>query len=326
VSDAAAVPPSFWRAIGLTLEATVRNVRTCLMLVAAYAVLNGLSNAIGSTLSVEIDPLRASGSELIALSAAAIAGFATFLLVYIFVYPPTLGALSLVGSAAETGDVLETHGIIRRVFDRALEVIGTFVLTILILAVAPITIGLIAVLVGLVAGAEAGVGALLFTLIVVVVPSVYVLVRLSLAVPAVVLEGLSPIGALRRSWDLVGGNWWWVFGVMVVVGLIGGLIGNVASTVVSLGHTGIFTVGRQVSSNFALSALGTMVGTAIYGALFGVATGVIYGARAQAKPPAELALPDAPAPDAEAPEPPAPDASDAGVPPSRGSGVSDIAE
>src|SRR5688572_15047537 len=154
MTDAAPAPPSFWRAVGLTFEATVRNARTCLALVSAYAVLNGISNAIGRTLSVGIDPLRATGTELVALSAAFVAGIGTYLVSYTFVYPPTLGALSLVGAAAETGDELATHGIVRRVFDRALEVIGTFVLTILILAAAPIAVAVVALLAGLIAGPE----------------------------------------------------------------------------------------------------------------------------------------------------------------------------
>lgn len=304
MSDAAPAPPSFWRAIGLTLEASVRNARTCLALVSVYALLNGVSNAIGRTLSVGIDPLRATGTELVALSAAFVAGIGTYLVIYTFVYPPTLGALSLVGSAAESGDELATHGIVRRVFDRALEVIGVFVLTILILAMAPIVIALVALLAGVVAGPEGGIAAMLFMAILLAGPALYVFVRLSLAVPAVVQEGLAPVQALRRSWDLVGGSWWWVFGVMVVLGIIGGIVGNVLATIISLGSTGVFTVGRQGPSNYVLAALGTAVSTAISGTVFSVGTGVIYAARAQGLPPAELALPEPVGTSEVLPEPP----------------------
>jgi hypothetical protein len=297
MTDAAPAPPSLWRAIGLTLEATMRNARTCLVLVSVWAILNGVSNAIGRTLSVGIDPLRATGTELIALSAAFVAGIGTYLVIYTFVYPPTLGALSLVGAAAETGDELATHGIVRRVFDRAIEVIGAFVLTILVLAAAPIAVAVIALLAGLVAGPEAGIAAMLFMILLLLGPTVYVFVRLSLAVPVVVQEGLGPVQALRRSWDLVGGSWWWVFGVMVVVGIIGGIVGNVAATIISLGNTGIFTVGRQGPPNYVLAALGTAVSTAISGTVFSVGTGVVYAARAQGLPPAELALPEATTPE-----------------------------
>lgn len=303
MSDAEPAPLSFWRAVGLTLESTVRNARTCLALVSVYAVLSGVSSAIGGALSLDIDPLRATASELFALVAAGIAGFATFLLVYTFVYPPTLGALSLVGSAGVSGDVLETHGIVRRVFDRALEVIGTFVLTVLILAIVPIAIAVVALLTGLLVGAEAGVVAMLFTLLVLVVPAVYVLVRLSLAVPAVVIEGHGPVGGLRRSWELVGGGaWWWVFGVFAVVGLFSTIAGSVVSAIFSLGNTGIIAMRP---GNFGLAALGSAVGAAVSGSFLGVGTGVVYAARAQSRPPAELPLPE-PA----TPETPAPDAAE----------------
>lgn len=297
-----APPPSFWRAIGLTFETTARNARTCLVLVSVYAVLNGVSNAIGRTLSVEIDPLRATGTELIALSAAFVAGVGTLLVIYTFVYPPTLGALSIVGAAAETGDELVTDGIVRRVFDRALEVIGAFVLTFLILAIAPIAVAVVALLAGLVASAEGGIAAMIFMVLLLAGPAVYVFVRLSLAVPVVVQEGLSPVQALKRSWDLVGGGWWWVFGVMVVLGIVGGVLGNVASTILSLGHTGVFTTGREAPSNALLAAFGTAVGTAISGALFGVGTGVVYAARAQSRPAAELPLPEPATPETDVPE------------------------
>lgn len=302
MTDAAPAPPSFWRAIGLTFETTVRNTRTCLVLVSLYAILNGVSEAIGRTLSVGIDPLRATGTELIALSAAFVAGVGTYFVIYTFVYPPTLGALSVVGAAAEAGDELATNRIVRRVFDRTIEVIGAFVLTLLILAIAPIAVAIVALLAGFVASAEGGIAAMLFMILLLAGPTLYVFVRLSLAVPVVVQEGLSPMQALKRSWDLVGGSWWWVFGVMVVVALVGGVVGNVASTILSLGHTGVFTAGREAPSNVVLAAFGTAVGTAISGSLFGIGTGVVYGARAQSRPPAELPLPEPSTPETDVPQ------------------------
>jgi hypothetical protein len=51
--------------------------------------------------------------------------------------------------------------------------------------------------------------------------------RLSLAVPAVVLEGAGPVTALRRSWQLVRGSWWRVFGITLLAGIVVALIGLV---------------------------------------------------------------------------------------------------
>ena len=61
------------------------------------------------------------------------------------------------------------------------------------------------------------------------VATIWVSVRLVLAIPVVVLEGASPIQALRRSWLLVAGNWWRVLGISllaaVVVSVVAGIIG-----------------------------------------------------------------------------------------------------
>ena len=43
----------------------------------------------------------------------------------------------------------------------------------------------------------------------------------SMAVQAVVMEGYKPIAALRRSFNLVRGSWWRVFGLTIVFGLVG---------------------------------------------------------------------------------------------------------
>ena len=60
----------------------------------------------------------------------------------------------------------------------------------------------------------------------VVVPAIGLLVLLgywSLAAQAVIVEGYKPVGALKRSYELVKGNWWrvsWITGVILLV-LIG---------------------------------------------------------------------------------------------------------
>jgi hypothetical protein len=54
--------------------------------------------------------------------------------------------------------------------------------------------------------------------------TIWIWVRLSLAVPAVVLEGTGPVMALRRSWELVQGSWWRVFGILLLAWLVVALI------------------------------------------------------------------------------------------------------
>jgi hypothetical protein len=54
--------------------------------------------------------------------------------------------------------------------------------------------------------------------------TIWIWVRLSLAVPAVVLEGAGPVMALRRSWQLVQGSWWRIFGISLLAWLVVALI------------------------------------------------------------------------------------------------------
>lgn len=52
------------------------------------------------------------------------------------------------------------------------------------------------------------------------VTTIWVLIRLLMAVPVVVLEVAGPWAALRRSWQLVQGNWWRVFGINLLAGIV----------------------------------------------------------------------------------------------------------
>jgi hypothetical protein len=46
---------------------------------------------------------------------------------------------------------------------------------------------------------------------------VWVLIRWSVAIPALFAEGIGPVTALGRSWNLVRGNWWRTLGILLVV-------------------------------------------------------------------------------------------------------------
>jgi len=82
-----------------------------------------------------------------------------------------------------------------------------------VLAVAKITV--LAVLIGVVGF----IGAFLAT--------VWISVRLSLAVPAIVLEGAGPVTALKRSWQLVQGSWWRIFGITLLAGIVVAFIAGI---------------------------------------------------------------------------------------------------
>lgn len=263
---------SFASAIALTLKTCVANLKACILLTATIAVLSGVGNAVWRSASLVTDETSVSSDEIRVLFFAVIAALAVFAIVYIFVIPVTVGALSLLGSAAVYGDEVSIRGIVRQSLDRALESVGTFLVTILVLLAAPVVIGLFALAVAYGLEPEEGFGVLIFALSVVTLPGFYVFVRLSLAVPVVMREDVGPIDALRRSWDVVHGKWWWVFMVGFLIPLAFGGV----TRFLSIGS--IF--GPDSTGEFLLGAVVTAVGTAIIMSIYGVASGVVYASLA----------------------------------------------
>jgi len=49
---------------------------------------------------------------------------------------------------------------------------------------------------------------------------IYVFIRLSLGVAAMMAEDIGPIRGLGRSWNLVSGQWWRTFGILLIVGIM----------------------------------------------------------------------------------------------------------
>lgn len=74
--------------------------------------------------------------------------------------------------------------------------------------------------------------------VVLILPAIYIGVRFSLFAQVAVLERTGPWTALKRSWSLVGGSWWRVFGIEIVIillaaileSIVGGLAGGIFSS------------------------------------------------------------------------------------------------
>jgi hypothetical protein len=140
--------------------------------------------------------------------------------------------VSLVGTTLFTGMVVE---LVADVQDgRRDATVGQ-----LLQAVTPVVGKLI--LVGIVAGIGIGIG---FVLI--IVPGLILLTIWSVAAPVIVLERPPGLGALGRSRELVRGNGWQVFGVIVVlvigVGIVSAIIGGIGNS----GGTGVGIVVRVI--------------------------------------------------------------------------------
>lgn len=125
------------------------------------------------------------------------------------------------------------------------------------------------ILVGIVAGIGIAIG---FVLI--VVPGLILITIWSVAAPVVVLERPGGLGALGRSRELVRGNGWQVFGVIVVLVIGVGIVAALIEAIGDSGGTGVGIVVRIIVQVLTapLSALAAAV---LYYELGGAATGDI---------------------------------------------------
>ncbi|HXN02277.1 MAG TPA: glycerophosphoryl diester phosphodiesterase membrane domain-containing protein [Candidatus Dormibacteraeota bacterium] len=58
----------------------------------------------------------------------------------------------------------------------------------------------------------------------------WVLIRWSVAIPALFAEGVGPVKALGRSWNLVRDNWWRTLGILIIVTIMVSLIQTALAT------------------------------------------------------------------------------------------------
>ena len=97
-------------------------------------------------------------------------------------------------------------------------------------------------------------------LIVLIIPGIYIGVRLAVSTQALVVEGRRGTEAMRRSWDLVRGHWWHAAFTVLLAGLL--------TEVVNAVITAPFGAGAWFLQGIA-AAIATTV-TLPYGALVGV--------------------------------------------------------
>jgi hypothetical protein len=110
---------------------------------------------------------------------------------------------------------------------------------------------LVSVLVGL---------AIVGGLILLVIPGIYIGVRLCVSIEALVVEGRRGTEAMGRSWGLVGGHWWHAFFTLLVAALLTGIVNAVITA--PFGATNWFAQG-------VAAAVATVI-TLPYGVLVGV--------------------------------------------------------
>ena len=107
-----------------------------------------------------------------------------------------------------------------------------------------------------------------------IVPGVWIAVKLSMTFPAVVSERKGPFASIGRSWSLTSGNWWRVFGTLLVVFLITFVLQIVLAGVVG----GLLAVSDDVSELTAAIVLTVvnLLTLAITYPLWASVTSVVY--------------------------------------------------
>jgi hypothetical protein len=146
-------------------------------------------------------------------------------------------------------------------------VLGTSVLLLLLGLAVPVPVVAVVVVlallhlapVAILLGVLGGLGTLVFEIMLVI--------RLSLALPAVVLERVPPTVAIRRSWQLSHGSFWRLLGILLLTGIVVGVAGIVLSipftiieVLVSHGSQGFFTAAAGASvAALVVSILGSIV-------------------------------------------------------------------
>jgi hypothetical protein len=67
-------------------------------------------------------------------------------------------------------------------------------------------------------------------LILLIIPGIWIGIRLATSTQALVVEGRRPTEAMGRSWNLVGGHWWHAFGTLLLAGLLTFLVNALITT------------------------------------------------------------------------------------------------
>jgi hypothetical protein len=191
----------------------------------------------------------------------------------------SLGILVLVGLfvVLPLAEAATTRAVSDRYLDRetsvgvsyaaALRRLGALVLQSLILVggvllLAALVVGLI---VGLsLAGGPAGAGLGILLLVPFAGFVIFVFVRTSLAPPAIVLEGLSGPRGLARSWNLVRGFFWRMFGIRLLLFLITAIIEGVVGVLITLPGFGLDANGRFLLQEVASAIAAVFVGPVTY--------------------------------------------------------------
>lgn len=280
-------------ALGDILDGTIKlirsNPRATLGLSAIVAAITTIPLAIGQAIyfrsmsGVLADPLSTSADEfpIGALAAQYIGQFISLIMTFVATTVLTGILTRVLGRAVFGGRITvgEAWGLTR---SRMPALFGLVLLQGLILLLPLLVVG------GLFAALAAGgaldgligsgsgsidetVGAMVILLLLFLVIFIPYLLffntKFALAAPSIVLEQRGVIDAMRRSWRLVKGDSWRVFGILLLTGLLAGIISAVLTVP--------FSVGGSLLGLLGEGSTGTVVGAALLLAIGSVLSAMI---------------------------------------------------
>ncbi|GGL72587.1 hypothetical protein GCM10010129_15400 [Streptomyces fumigatiscleroticus] len=245
-----------WRTV-LGIALTVAVVTEIIVVLLQGLVLDDSSTEILNDPSATLDELgRAMGDAMLNSG-----------VVYLISLIGTVAATALlttVTSRAVLGRQVTTGEAWRDARPRVLTLFGLIVLLLLI-AVAVVAVGTLpGILVAVAGNGEAGAGLIALGGLCAVVVALWLMVRLSLASPALMLEKQGIFKAMSRSAKLVRGSWWRVFGIQLLATIIANIVA--AIVVIPFSVLGAALEGDGIS--------GLVEGTGSYGWTYLVIAGI----------------------------------------------------
>jgi glycerophosphoryl diester phosphodiesterase family protein len=166
----------------------------------------------------------------------------------ILLYPFTAGALFRAATSLAAGNVETIGSVLAGTARRYFAIFGIAILTLLVAlgAVAIVTIPVV----------------------------IWVLIRWAVDTPAMFAEGVGPVKAIGRSWNLTKDNWWRTLGILILVGILVSLI----QTALAALFGGIAAVIPGLSDDLRaglVTTVSTLV-SALVGAISPIAITLLY--------------------------------------------------
>jgi hypothetical protein len=194
------------------------------------------------------------------------------------------GILTVVLSRAVLGQDIDAKQAWEQARPRLLPLFGVTVLVFLIVAGAGIVLIGPGVVLAVAGASDVAVGfALVIGILAFFCVALYLYVAFALAPAIVVLEKQPVVASLRRSRRLVKGAWWRTFGILLLVNIIAGIVGNIfagiflfAAYIAGGAGTGFQNFNPYGFAPLIISGVGAVIGAAITWPFTAVASALIY--------------------------------------------------